>query len=176
MAAKKPQSKTSKSRMSAKGTTGQTENLKRKIKDLERELGEVKDGFLRQAAEFENFKKRKNAEFLNIIHSANGDLLKELLPVSDDLDRLSQLDGKKSQFEDLHQGLGLVSQKFRNILRSQGLEEIEAVGQPFDPEVHEALLLQKKKGVKPNRVIEEHQKGYRFRGRILRHTRVVVSQ
>jgi molecular chaperone GrpE len=146
------------------------------IQRLKLELDEYKDLFLRKAAEFENFKKRKQGEFAALINSAEESLIAELLPVLDDLQRLLQhTQDEQWNREAFLRGSQLIHDKLTDLLTSRGLRPIEAVGTPFNPELHEALLQQSEGGVEPGMVLQEHLRGYRLGDKVLRHTQVVVS-
>ena len=135
-----------------------------------------RDQYLRKAAEFENFRKRKEKEVLEAWEIAKAELIKKFLPAFDDLDRTLESAKKDKNFDALVQGLELVNKAFLKVLEDEEVEAIDAVGEDFDPEFHEALLQMEKEGVEPNNVIDEKQKGYKKGKRILRHSKVVVSK
>ncbi len=149
--------------------------LRAEIETLRQQLAECNDRLLRKAAEFENYKKRVQREMAEVVVNANADLMRALLPVLDDLERAVQQSGGGSleQFQD---GVRLIWEKLVGILQERGLVAIEAVGQPFDPERHEALMQTESEEAPANTVVLEHQRGYEFQGRILRPARVVVSK
>ncbi len=148
-------------------------DVEEELKQLKLELDEYKNLYLRKAAEFENYKKRKQQEFQALVQSAEESLVAHLLPVLDDLDRVKADDNTNA--ESLLEGIRLIRDKLWEILHSRGLEPIESVGKPFDPELHEAVLQRKVEGEAPDKVLEEHQRGYKFGGRVIRHAKVVVS-
>ncbi len=137
------------------------------------ELDEYKNLYLRKSAEFENFKKRKRQEFEALIQSAEESLIASLLPVLDDLDRVS-VNGEADN-ESLLQGIQLIREKLWNILAARGLAPIEAVGNPFNPELHEAIMQQEEEGQEADIVLQEHERGFKLGDRVIRHTKVVVS-
>ena len=101
--------------------------------------------------------------------------MEELLPVLDDLDR--SLNSKNNlSAESFFQGVEMIQRKFLNILEKIGLESIEALGQEFDPELHDAMLHIESDEAESNSVLEEVSKGYKFKNKIIRHTKVVVSK
>ncbi|HDP99794.1 MAG TPA: nucleotide exchange factor GrpE [bacterium] len=155
----------------------------RKIKQLEDtierqqlELAEMNDKYLRIAAEIENFKKRKERESLIIIENAIRNLLLEVLPVIDDLERSLNTATKDKSYKSLKHGVELIHKKLLTALEKQGLSPIEAVDHPFDPELHEALMQVEREDKDQNIVVEEVLKGYRFGDKVIRHSKVVVNK
>src|SRR5919204_2856466 len=133
---------------------------------------EVDDRLLRLAADFENYKKRAARERQEYVALANERLIKELLPVLDDLERA--LDAAEQHEEaQLEEGVRLVHRSLASLLEREGLAEIETEGK-FDPHVHEALLTQPSE-LEEGSILEVIQKGYRLGERVLRPARVVVS-
>ena len=146
------------------------------IRQLKLELDEYKDRFLRKAAEFENFRKRKQTESALLARSAEESLISQLLPVLDDFDRLfSNAQEDLFQQEAFLRGAQLIYDKLMTLLTARGVQPIQAVGQPFDPQLHEAVTQQPQSGVEPGMVVQEFARGYRIGDRVIRHTKVVVS-
>ncbi len=143
----------------------------------DQKYGELHDKYLRLYSDFENFRRRTQRERIELIGSANRDLLISILPVFDDFERgMGALD-KGESIESAIEGFKLIFQKFKTTLRSAGLKEIEAVGQPFDAEMHDAIT----KIPSPSedmigKVIDEIQKGYMLNDKIIRHAKVVVGE
>ena len=143
---------------------------------LEAELNESKDKYLRLAAEFDNFRKRTAKERIELFQTAGKDIITDLLDVLDDIDRASgELDESKDKH--LKQGVGLIFNKFKNILQSKGLKAMEAKGEVFDPELHDAITeipapTEDLKG----KVVDEISKGYYLNDKIIRHAKVVVGK
>ncbi len=129
-------------------------------------------GWQRAQADFINYKRRTEQEKQDLGKLANAVLVSNLLPVLDDLER-----ALSSTPDDLAEvgwvdGIGLIERKLRSTLEAQGLSPIEALGKPFDPNIHEAVMQGKgKEGI----VIEELEKGYTFQDRVIRPTKVVVG-
>jgi molecular chaperone GrpE len=147
-----------------------------KIAELEKEVAELKDRFLRKAAEFENYKRRNENDQLNLIKYAAESFIIKLLPVIDDLERsLEHIDTAKSN-EALKEGIKLVYDKLMKVLDDQGVKKIDSVGKPFDVHYHEALLQRKDDKVEPHTVLEEVEKGYLYKDRVIRHSKVIVSE
>lgn len=148
-------------------------------KELEQALAENKDlkqKFLRIAAEFDNYRKRIDREMIVLRESAKADLVSQLLPVLDDLERSIEAGNEKHDADSLLEGIKLVQKNFLRILQGEGLKPMESVGKPFDPEKHDALLQIEAKGKDSEIVVEEHVKGYEFKDRVLRHAKVIVSK
>jgi molecular chaperone GrpE len=132
------------------------------------------ESYLRLAADFDNYKKRVAREYLEVTARANERLLNELLPVLDDLERALEAAASHEEAK-LEEGVQLVHRSLASLLERHGLSEIEAEG-AFDPHVHEALLSQPGEDVEPGSVLQVIQKGYRLGDRVLRPTRVIVSE
>jgi len=149
--------------------------LKEKILELEKQNAELKDTLLRKVAEFENFKRRNENEQINLIKYAAEPFVKNILSVYDDLERsLIHID-EPNNFESTKKGLQLVFEKFTKILESQGVKKIDAKGQPFDVHLHEALMQQPVVGVEPHTVLDVIEPGYIFKDKVIRHAKVIVS-
>ena len=146
----------------------------KKIIELEKQVADLKDRLLRKAAEFENYKRRTENDQLNLIKYAAEPFIIKLLPVIDDFER--SLDHIDSANEALKQGLKLVYDKLIKVLEDQGVKKIEAVGKPFDVHFHEALMQRKDDKAEPHTVLEELEKGYLYKDRVIRHSKVVVSE
>ncbi len=151
------------------------ETLKQEIAELQKSVDLYKDQFLRKAAEFENFKKRMENDYLNITRYANEDLIVELLPVLDDLTRSLKIGKGRREFGAFFKGVELIHLKLMKTLEAQGLKPIEALGQPFNVDYHEALMQMAKENVPPHTVIEEVEKGYMLHDKVIRHAKVIVS-
>jgi molecular chaperone GrpE len=136
---------------------------------LQELAADYEDRWKRSTAEFINYKRRTEQERGELIKSANGTLIREFLTVLDDLDRsLANVPADQAESKWV-EGVQLVARKFRTLLERQGVTTIDAIGQPFDPAIHEAV------GGSGTHVTEEYQRGYRFQGRTLRPTIVVVG-
>jgi molecular chaperone GrpE len=129
-------------------------------------------GWQRTQADFINYKKRSEQEKADLGKYANSELMLKLLPALDDLERaLAAIPPRKSKLSWV-EGVRLIERKLRTILEGEGLSQIKALGEPFDPHFHEAVMQGKgKEGV----VVEEVQKGYRLHDRVIRPSRVVVG-
>jgi len=142
---------------------------------LEREMRELRDWALRIAADFENYKKRVERERQEQWRFANERLLRELLPVMDNLQRALKASENAQDVRVLLAGLQLVLGDFRKVLERAGVEEVAAEGLPFDPTVHEALQQAESDSMEAGRILEVHQPGYTLHGRVLRPSLVTVA-
>ncbi|MHB2153795.1 nucleotide exchange factor GrpE [Calditrichota bacterium GD2] len=151
--------------------------LEKKIQELEEENKSLKDQNLRRIAEFENLKRRKDKEFLNILQNANEELILELLPVIDDFERfLAHVNDENQNVESLKQGVELIYKKMMQILEKQGLKPIESVGHEFDAEKHQALMQVETDQYESGYIVEEHLKGYTLNDKVIRHAQVLVAK
>lgn len=153
-------------------------DLTARLSELETALNQVKDQLLRKAAEFENYKKRVENEYIDRIKLANEDLLIDLLPVVDDFERsLKMIKGKSSAGQDelFSRGVELIYQKLMKILEAQSLKHYEVVGKPFDAYFHDALMQMPRDDVPPHTIIEEVEKGFMLHDKVLRHAKVIVA-
>ncbi|HWO40237.1 MAG TPA: nucleotide exchange factor GrpE [Candidatus Eisenbacteria bacterium] len=134
------------------------------------------DRYLRQLAEVENFKKRMAREKEDMIRFANESLLRDMLPVIDNLERAIAHAQGGGNGKPLVEGVEMVLKGLLDVLAKHGLVPISAIGQPFDPAVHEAMAQVESAAHAPNTVIEEHHKGYRLFDRLLRPALVSVAK
>jgi len=150
------------------------DELLARLQDAERERDKHLDDLRRVAADFDNYRKRVAREYVEVTARANERLLNELLPVLDDLERALEAAASHEEAK-LEEGVQLVHRSLAGLLERHGLSEIAAEG-AFDPHVHEALLSQPGEGAETGTVLQVIQKGYRLGDRVLRPTRVIVSE
>jgi molecular chaperone GrpE len=145
---------------------------------LRAELAETRDRWIRLNADFENFRRRTLKEREEAYQFGHQALAKDLLPAVDNLERAIDAARKSGvgDLESLLQGLELVRRDLDSVLGKHGVTEVEALGQPFDPSVHEALAQLPDASVPPNTVVQVFQRGYRLRDRLLRPAQVLVSK
>lgn len=146
------------------------------LEKAQAELEEMKRKYLLLSADFDNFKKRNARERIELINTANKEVIIALLDVLDDMDRASQ-QLETAAGEGVKDGVSLVFNKLRNILVSKGLKPMESLHQEFDTDLHEAITeipapTEELKG----KVLDELQKGYYLNDKIIRHARVVVGK
>jgi molecular chaperone GrpE len=132
------------------------------------------DRLARLQAEFENFRKRSQREQQEFREYALSDTLKQLLPILDSLDRALKTEGMS--VEDFRSGIELIDRQFHDVLTRLGVEPIAAQGQPFDPSLHQAIQMVETTEVPDHHVLDELQRGYRLRDRVLRAAMVRVAQ
>ena len=147
-----------------------------KITQLENEVAELKDKVLRKAAEFENYKRRTENDQLNLLTYAAESFIQKLLPVVDDFERSMQHINDAQEVDAIKQGLKLIYDKFMKVLDEQGVKKMETVGQPFNVEYHDALLQKPDDSVEPHTILEEIEKGYMYKDKVIRHAKVIVSE
>ena len=147
--------------------------------ELEAKTAEVlalNDKYLRLAAEFENFKRRAQRDQYDAIRFANEKLLKDLLPIVDNLERAIQCGSEQSKSEGLLEGVELTQKQFLETLAKLEVKQISSVGEVFDPTRHQAVAQVESETAEPNTVVEEFQKGYFLHERILRPAMVTVAK
>jgi len=153
----------------ATATTEEQDEATDEVSLLRAQATEYEDRWKRSVAEFQNYRRRVEGERSEAIRGANSSLLREVLPVLDDLERaLANIPPEFTESKWV-EGAQLVERKFRAIMERQGLTPIESVGQPFDPALHEAI------GGSGTYVEQEFQRGYRLNGRTLRPAMVIVG-
>lgn len=151
-------------------------DLEVKLQQAEDKAKENYDRFLRASAELENFKKRTNREIESFRKFANETLLKELLPVVDNLENaIASIDPAKKD-DPIFEGIQLTLKEILRVLERSGVKAIECIEKPFDPSFHEAMMQEETDKYPENTVIREYQKGYLLHDRLLRPARVVVSK
>ena len=142
------------------------------IDPKQQELDELNDRYKRVMAEFENYKKRSSKERENLYGSILGDVVEAVLPVLDNLENASKVETKDENYK---QGVELVLKQFKDVLKSKGVEEIEAIGTTFDPELHEAVSSVQDESKESQEIVQEYRKGYKFGNKVIRHSMVVVA-
>lgn len=150
--------------------------LRLQLNAKEEEAKNNYDRYVRQVAELDNFKKRASREREELARYANETLVKDLLPVIDNLERAIAHAAAGSDTNPLVEGVDLVLKGFLDTLAKHGVQPVAAVGMPFDPAQHEALAQVEIADQPPNTVMEQHQKGYLMRDRLLRPALVTVSK
>lgn len=147
---------------------------KSEIDLLKEQVKEFKEKYLRALADLENYKKRAGLEKDEIVRFSNEMLVRELLPAIDGFEKAMEFANKGSS-EDLTKGIALIKKQLEDALAKFGVEKVESVGKPYDPNIHEAILMKgsdKEEGM----ILEEMQKGYTMHGRLIRPAMVIVSK
>jgi molecular chaperone GrpE len=152
----------------------ESEELKKKLEDKEKESTANYDKYLRAVAELDNYRKRAAREKTDIIKYGKEDIIKDILPFMDSLDRALEHDtGDVQAFKD---GVALIQEQLLCCLKKHGVERIETAGMNFDPNFHEALMQTESDQHEDNKIVSEMEKGYLLNGRLLRPSRVCVCK
>jgi molecular chaperone GrpE len=161
--------------LEASSGTAVAEPLEQALARLERELAEWKDRALRAAADFDNFRKRATREREEQYGRGQSEAYTRIVEVIDDLARVAHLDPAATSAPALHEGMLQIERKFLKLLEVAGLERVDPAGQPFDPNVAEAVMTLPAPSAEQDHMVGAvYQHGYRFRGMLLRPARVAV--
>jgi len=152
------------------------DELLEKARELQKETQKNYDLYLRAQAEMENMKKRSRKDREDYLKFANESLMKEMLPVLDNLEKALSHSDDENNVHALKEGIRLTLKGFKDTLSKSGLEEVKALGEPFDPCFHEAVSEMDDPKAKPGVVLTELQKGYTLNTRLIRPAMVVVSR
>jgi molecular chaperone GrpE len=152
----------------------ENEDLKKKLEEKEKEAAANYDKYLRAVAELDNYRKRAAREKTDVIKYGKEDIIKDILPFMDSLDRALENDtGDVQAFKD---GVALIQEQLLNCLKKHGVEKIETTDVNFDPNFHEALMQVESDQHEDNKIVSEMEKGYLLNGRLLRPSRVCVCK
>ncbi len=146
------------------------------LEQAKAEAAKLKDQLLRSLADFDNFRKRSRRELVDAERRGRDDTLKEMLPVFDNLDRASVHAETATDVKALADGIGLVMRQFSDTLGKLGIERVPALGQPFDPSVHEAVQQMETSDFEPGTIAAEVQAGYKNSEKLIRPALVVVAK
>ena len=146
------------------------------IQQLKNNVQEEEEKYLRLYAEFENYKRRIQKENQTMKAYKAQDLLNDILPTIDNIERALQIEGEDEQFKSLQKGVEMVYESLLNALKNNGLEKIEAEGQQFDPNIHQAVVQDDNPDYESGQVTQELQTGYKLKERVLRPSMVKVNQ
>lgn len=147
-------------------------SLKQELKEQKAEIDEKDDRLKRLMAEFDNFKKRSAKEREGLYNSIIADIALSLLPVIDNLEKAVSV---KTEDNNYKIGVELVLKQFKDVLKSNGITEIETIGKTFDPELHEAVSSVEDSELGMQEIKEEYRKGYMIGNKVIRHSLVVVA-
>ena len=155
-----------------------TEKLKDEIKSLKSELAQQDDKYMRLKAEFDNYRRRKSQEIIDLLKYDGENVVKDFLSILDDLDRLKEAssDIKSPDVSKISEGIDLIINKINKQFEELGVVQFTEVGDVVDPELHDALMMRNEDGKEENTILEVFEKGYRYKDRVIRHAKVVVNQ
>ncbi len=148
----------------------------KEVEELKDKAKQANDNYLRAMADLQNFRRRGEEERVRIIRDANERLIKEMLPVLDDFDLALDAARKTESYEQLIGGVSAILRKFSETLGKQGVQPIPAVGEPFNAEVHEAVMLDEESEEPDETVTAELRKGYTLHDRVIRPSLVKVAK
>ncbi len=173
-----------------KKSPGKKSGVEKRLAELEAHIGELEqrhqelqgrkeqleDRLLRLTAEFDNYRKRTTREFQQVVETANRELILQLIDVLDNFQRALVSAHSAKDFDAFHKGIELIYTHLNELLTREGLQPIEAVGRPFDPHHHEAVMQVDDAEHPPDTVVGQVQPGYLLKDRLLRAPRVIVSR
>lgn len=142
------------------------------IDPKQQELDELNDRYKRVLAEFENYKKRSGKERETMYNSILSDIVEVFLPIVDNLENAVKVETQDTEYK---KGVELVLKQFKDILKAKGVEEIPAVGETFDPSLHEAVSSIQDPEKNAQEIVQEYRKGYKIGHKVIRHSMVVVA-
>jgi molecular chaperone GrpE len=155
----------------------EVEKLQAAVEELKAEVQDYKDQYLRKHADFENFRKRMLREKEEAIRYANTALLKDIIGVIDDFERAIGSAQESKDFDGFLSGIQLIEKQFVGMLENNwGLKRMETVGEEFDPQRHEALMMEENPECDTETVLEDYQRGYSLNDRVIRHAKVKVGK
>ncbi|WP_392449802.1 nucleotide exchange factor GrpE [Staphylococcus massiliensis] len=154
----------------------QVDEKDQEIEQLKKEVDEKEDQFLRLRAEFENYKRRIQKENETLKKYQSQQVLTDILPTLDNLERALQIEGSDESFQSLKKGVQMVYDSLGKALEENGMEVIETTGHEFDPNVHQAVMQDDNSEYDSSIVTAELQKGYKLKERVLRAAMVKVNQ
>jgi molecular chaperone GrpE len=158
---------------SGEGAAVGDEAIQEELQNLQQEISRFRELYLRKLADFDNYRKRQEREMVEFRRYSNAELMRDCLPVLDNLERALTAPGGDGK--GLREGVELVLRQFREILGRYGLSEVDPMDQPFDPALHEAIQRYEVSGVQEATVVQVLQKGYRLGERLIRPALVIVA-
>ena len=158
-----------------KSKESELEELRQQWQDLQKEKDEVFEKLQRVSADYANFQKRVPKQIADTIVYEKENIIKTLLPVLDNFDHTLQNAGSAADAEVLVKGVRIIYDQMLDILKLHGVEQIDALGEGFDPALHEAMMRREEADRDENIVLEEFQKGYKLNGRVIRPSKVIVN-
>ena len=152
--------------------------LKEEIKSQKNDLEDQKDKYLRLKAEFDNYRRRKEKEVIDLLKYDGEPVIKQFLSVLDDLDRLAKAseENGNNNIETIKEGIDLILNKINKRFEELEVAPFTKPGDVVNPELHDALMMRTEDGKDENEILEVFEKGYRYKDRVIRHAKVVVNQ
>ncbi len=146
--------------------------------ELQNKIEELQDKHIRLKAEFENFRKRKNKEISSLLQYDGEGVIKDVLPIIDDIDRMvnSAEQANKDNEKSLFDGINILKTKIERFLEARNIDSFGAEGEVLDTDVHDAMLTQKDEKKEDNTVLSVFEKGYRYHDKVIRHAKVVINK
>jgi molecular chaperone GrpE len=151
-------------------------NVEAEIQKLQAEVEEKENKYLRLHADFENYKRRALLDQQSMMTYRAQSIITDLLPVLDNFERALQVESTDEQTKSILQGLDMVYRQLVEAVKKEGVEEIPALGEQFDPNVHQAVMQESDPSKESNEIIQEFQKGYKLKDRVIRPSMVKVNQ
>lgn len=155
-----------------KNQNNEEQKEKSELQLKQQELDELTDRHKRILAEFENHKKRSQKEREGLYNSILGDIVEVILPILDNLENAAKVETTDENYK---KGIELVLKQFQDVLKTKGIEEIKALGETFDPELHEAVSSVQDDSKGEKEIVQEYRKGYKIGNKVVRHSMVVVA-
>jgi len=161
-----------------KGSIPKLSGDKKKIQDLKNQLSELEDRRLRLKAEFDNFRKRRDKDMLRMLEYEGEEILKNLLPIVDDLERVVGAVNSENKKDDIiiNDGIKLIITKIKKYFKKWQVQTIGKRGDILDTDLHDAMMVKTEKGKKENEILEVFEKGYKYKEHVLRHAKVIVNK
>ena len=146
--------------------------------ELQNKIDKLQDKHIRLKAEFENFRKRKNKEISSLLQYDGEGVIKDILPIIDDIERMvnSAEKANKENENSLIDGINILKTKIERFLEAKNIDVFGAEGEVLDPEIHDAMLTQKDEKKEDNTVLSVFEKGYRYHDKVIRHAKVVINK
>jgi len=172
----KPEEETKEAEEIAKETEKKQESAEEEMLRMQQELSEARDMMLRLAAEMDNYKKRTMKERESLVKYATQGIIEDLLPVLDNFQRAIESASDLVDQDSFLEGVKMIYKQMHDVLEKKGVKRIDAVGETFDPNIHEAVMQIASEEHPENVVVEEFQKGYMLHDRVIRPAMVAVSK
>jgi len=162
--------------VSVEEATDAADETTAKIAELQAKLDETENKMLRTQADFDNFRRRTRLDQEAAQKYRAQSIVSDILPALDNFERALQIEANNEQTKSLLQGMNMVYNQLVQALQNEGVETIKSVGEPFDPHLHQAVMQVEDENLEPNTVVEELQKGYKLKDRVIRPAMVKVNQ